>query len=250
MMCWEKQQRKSDERSGCCNMRLDKYLSNAGLGSRKDVTKLLKDKVITVNGDVATKGQLKVGASDIIKHQDEEIIFEENIYLMFHKPKRVITATKDDKHKTVMDFINHPQKEALFPLGRLDKNTTGLLLISNDGKLGHQLLSPRHAVTKTYIVKLKKDITDEAIAQLEAGVELSDFKTQPAKVKVVENDCIELTITEGKFHQVKRMMHAVDNQVEELHRHAFGEVILDAELAPGTYRNLTEKELNILYSHV
>ncbi len=231
-------------------MRLDKYLSNAGLGSRKDVTQLLKDKLITVNGEIVKHGQVKVGDSDIIMHEDNVITLEEFIYLMFHKPKRVITATKDDKHRTVMDFIEHPQKQELFPLGRLDKNTTGILIITNDGKLGHQLLSPKKQVTKTYIVTLKKEITAEAIEQLEQGVQLSDFETQPAKVKVIDNDCIELTITEGKFHQVKRMMHAVENQVEELHRHAFSEVTLDVNLGPGKYRKLTEKELKILYSHV
>lgn len=231
-------------------MRVDKYLSNAGLGSRKDVTKLLKAKMITVNGEVVTNGKFKVSDDDLIKHGDREIILEKYIYLMFHKPERVITATKDDKHKTVMDFIDHPQKDELFPLGRLDKNTTGLLIITNDGRLGHQLLSPKKQVTKTYIVTLKKDITDEAISQLERGVQLSDFKTQPASVRVLENDCIELTITEGKFHQVKRMMHAVDNQVKTLHRHAFGEVTLDAELEAGTYRKLTKAELKVLNSHV
>lgn len=249
-MCLEKLHRKLEERSRCFNMRLDKYLSNAGLGSRKDVTKLLKNKQVTVNNDIVTSGQLKVSDRDIIMYGDTEVILEKYIYIMFNKPKRVITATKDDKHKTVMDFIDHPQVDELFPLGRLDKNTTGILIITNDGKLGHQLLSPKNEVAKTYVVTLKKDITDDAVGKLEQGVELSDFKTRPAKVRILKADCIELTITEGKFHQVKRMMHAVDNQVEQLHRQSFGGINLDADLEPGGYRRLTEKELKILNSHV
>lgn len=231
-------------------MRLDKYLSNAGMGSRKDVTKILKEKRVTVNDHVGTVGKTNVSDDDIIKMDNKLVSLEKHIYIMLNKPKRVITATKDDKHQTVMDLIQHPQKEMLFPLGRLDRNTTGLLIITNDGQLGHQLLSPKKKVDKTYVVTLKKAITDEAVEQLESGVELSDFTTQPATVKVLRNDCIELTITEGKFHQVKRMMHAVDNQVEELHRKSFGSLMLDPNLNFSESRKLTEDEIKLLFSHV
>lgn len=231
-------------------MRLDKYLSNAGVGSRKDVTKLLKAKRVTVNDMVETSGKTNVDVGDVIELDDTLISLEKHIYIMLHKPERVITATRDDKHQTVMDLIKHPQKEELFPLGRLDKNTTGLLIITNDGYLGHQLLSPKKNVAKTYIATLKKSITAEAISALEAGVELSDFTTRPATVKVLREDCIELTITEGKFHQVKRMMHAVDNQVKELHRKSFGNLVLDPNLNPAESRKLTDEEVNILFQHV
>lgn len=231
-------------------MRLDKFLSNAGIGSRKDVTKIIKEKRVTINEQIETVGKTYVSDDDIIKLDDRVVSLEKHVYIMLNKPKRVITATKDDKHQTVMDLIQHPQKEMLFPLGRLDRNTTGLLIITNDGQLGHQLLSPKKKVDKTYVVTLKKAITDEAIKQLEAGVELSDFTTQPASVKVLRDDCIELTITEGKFHQVKRMMHAVENQVEELHRKSFGRLVLDPNLNFSESRKLTDDEIKLLFSHV
>ena len=231
-------------------MRLDKFLSNAGMGSRKDVTKIIKEKRVTINEQIETVGKTYVSDDDIIKLDDRVVSLEKHVYIMLNKPKRVITATKDDKHQTVMDLIQHPQKEMLFPLGRLDRNTTGLLIITNDGQLGHQLLSPKKKVDKTYVVTLKKAITDEAIKQLETGVELSDFTTQPASVKVLRDDCIELTITEGKFHQVKRMMHAVENQVEELHRKSFGRLVLDPNLNVSESRKLTDDEIKLLFSHV
>ena len=231
-------------------MRLDKYLSNAGMGSRKDVTRFLKEKRVTINEQVETVGKTYVSDDDVIKLDDRVVSLEKHVYIMLNKPKRVITATKDDKHQTVMDLIQHPQKEMLFPLGRLDRNTTGILIITNDGQLGHQLLSPKKKVEKTYVVTLKKAITDEAIKQLEYGVELSDFTTQPATVKVLRDDCIELTITEGKFHQVKRMMHAVENQVEELHRKSFGRLVLDPNLNFSESRKLTDDEIKLLFSHV
>ncbi|HJE19992.1 pseudouridine synthase [Aliicoccus persicus] len=231
-------------------MRLDKFLSNAGMGSRKDVTKIIKEKRVTINEQIETVGKTYVSDDDIIKLDDRVVSLEKHVYIMLNKPKRVITATKDDKHQTVMDLIQHPQKEMLFPLGRLDRNTTGLLIITNDGQLGHQLLSPKKKVDKTYVVTLKKAITDEAIKQLETGVELSDFTTQPASVKVLRDDCIELTITEGKFHQVKRMMHAVENQVEELHRKSFGRLVLDPNLNFSESRKLTDDEIKLLFSHV
>ncbi len=231
-------------------MRLDKFLSNAGMGSRKDVTKIIKEKRVTINEQIETVGKTYVSDDDIIKLDDRVVSLEKHVYIMLNKPKRVITATKDDKHQTVMDLIQHPQKEMLFPLGRLDRNTTGLLIITNDGQLGHQLLSPKKKVEKKYVVTLKKAITDEAIKQLETGVELSDFTTQPASVKVLRDDCIELTITEGKFHQVKRMMHAVENQVEELHRKSFGRLVLDPNLNFSESRKLTDDEIKLLFSHV
>lgn len=231
-------------------MRLDKFLSNAGMGSRKDVTKIIKEKRVTINEQIETVGKTYVSDDDIIKLDDRVVSLEKHVYIMLNKPKRVITATKDDKHQTVMDLIQHPQKEMLFPLGRLDRNTTGLLIITNDGQLGHQLLSPKKKVDKTYVVTLKKAITDEAIKQLETGVELSDFTTQPASVKVLRDDCVELTITEGKFHQVKRMMHAVENQVEELHRKSFGRLVLDPNLNFSESRKLTDDEIKLLFSHV
>lgn len=231
-------------------MRLDKYLSNAGVGSRKEVTECIKKGLVSVNGVVRKSGKTQVDYHDEITLNDEKVNLEEHIYIMLHKPKGVISSTEKGPTKTVMDLITHPQKHELFPVGRLDKDTTGLLLITNDGKLAHALMSPRRHVDKTYQVEIEKPLSNSDIAILESGVELSDFTARGATVEVIAEHKINLTISEGKFHQVKRMLHAVNNEVLELHRITVGPLSLDESLVVGTYRNLSESERNLLHKYV
>ncbi|WP_052255886.1 pseudouridine synthase [Salinicoccus sp. YB14-2] len=227
-------------------MRLDKFLANAGIGSRKEVSKLIRDKQVKVEDEVINKPNHKVSYDNLITINDEQVILEEYIYLMLNKPPGVISSTEDGPTQTVMELIDHPQIDELFPVGRLDKDTTGLLIISNDGKLSHSLLSPKNKIGKTYEVDLKEDVTDEDIVKLEAGIPLKDFTSSPAIVKRVEDRKVELTIYEGKFHQVKRMFIYLNNEVVELKRLKFGNLSLDEMLEQGESRYLTDEEVNNL----
>lgn len=227
-------------------MRLDKFLANAGIGSRKEVSKLIRDKQVKVEDEVINKPNHKVSYDNLITINDEQVILEEYIYLMLNKPPGVISSTEDGPTQTVMELIDHPQIDELFPVGRLDKDTTGLLIISNDGKLSHSLLSPKNKIGKTYEVDLKEDVTDEDIVKLEAGIPLKDFTSSPAIVKRVEDRKVEVTIYEGKFHQVKRMFIYLNNEVVELKRLKFGNLSLDEMLEQGESRYLTDEEVNNL----
>ena len=163
---------------------------------------------------------------------------------MLNKPAGVVSATTDNHDKTVLDLLKDAHGKDLFPVGRLDKDTEGLLLITNDGELSHNLLSPKKHVDKTYLVKTAESVTTEMVQALERGVDIGEEKlTLPAKVKVLEDKEIELTITEGKFHQVKRMLKAVDNEVVYLKRLSMGCLKLDETLKLGEYRELTEMEI-------
>lgn len=231
-------------------MRLDKFLSHTGYGSRKDVKKLLQQKHIKVNGDICVKDKTQINEfHDIVTFDDEVITYAKHSFIMLHKPAGVVTALSDSLHETVMDcfeeFIGHD----MFPVGRLDIDTEGLLLLCNDGKLSHQLLSPKHHVNKTYYVKTRDDLNDNAIMQLEKGIDLGDFISAPATAKQLSAKELQLTIQEGKFHQVKRMLEAVDNEVVYLKRIAFGPLSLDETMEPGTWRYLSEDEVTALYQN-
>lgn len=230
-------------------MRLDKLLSHAGYGTRKEVKELIKKKRVSVNGivDVKDKTQIDEFHDEIIV-DGEVLTYEKHHFILLHKPAGVITATEDSVHATIMDCIDTFIGTDMFPVGRLDIDTEGLVLICNDGKLAHYLLSPKHHVNKVYEVHLTHALSDADIKQLASGVELDDFTTKPAQVKIVEDCLIYLTIQEGKFHQVKRMMHAVNNEVIYLKRIAFGPLILDEKMQPGEWRYLTEDEVNALYA--
>ena len=170
---------------------------------------------------------------------------------MLHKPQGVVTATQDNHDKTVMDLLDSSiRRKNLFPVGRLDKDTEGLLLITNDGDLAHMLLSPKRHVDKTYLVHLEKSIDDDVLQKLENGVDIGEEKlTLPAKAEKISDKSIYLTIHEGKFHQVKRMLKAVDNEVVYLKRVTFGSLKLDESLETGAYRALTEEETRNLQKH-
>ena len=233
-------------------MRIDKLLANMGYGSRKDVKKLLKSGVVKVEGEVVKSPKAQVDPyQQFITIYDEKVEYKEFIYLMMNKPSGLITATEDEVQETVIDLL---EMEDLvlnpFPVGRLDKDTVGLLLLTNDGKLAHQLLSPKHHVPKTYYAKVNGVVTDEDVNQFKKGIVLDDgYQTKPAELNILksgEESEIELTITEGKFHQVKRMFMSVGKRVTFLMRIKMGPLFLDESLKPGEYRELTEEEIQLL----
>lgn len=230
-------------------MRIDKLLANTGYGSRKEVKKLLKSGSVTVEGDIVKDPKTQViPEQQSIYVYGEEVHYREFIYLMMNKPVDVISATEDVREKTVIDLL-HPDDAVMspFPVGRLDKDTEGLLLLTNDGKLAHQLLSPKKDVPKTYFAVVKGFVNEDDKVAFQQGVTLDDgYETKPGFLEILkagERSDIELTITEGKFHQVKRMFAAVGKQVIYLKRISMGPLQLDEELALGEYRALTEEEV-------
>lgn len=233
-------------------MRLDKLLANMGYGSRKEVKQLLKQKAVTVNGEVVKDASMHVDPdTQEVSVFAERVIYTEFIYLMMNKPPGVISATEDYVEQTVIDLLDPlAQHFKPFPVGRLDKDTEGLLLITNDGQLAHNLLSPKKHVPKTYYAKIDGEVTDADIEAFKMGVELDDgYVTKPGKLVILTQGSkseIELTIQEGKFHQVKRMFESVGKKVTYLKRLSMGSLLLDEQLALGEYRELTEEELHSL----
>ncbi len=233
-------------------MRLDKMLANSGIGSRKEVKKLLKSGGVTVNGKMIKDAKLQVDPEkDLIHLFDEPVEYREFIYLMMNKPGGVVSATEDKRDETVVDLLDEAHKHfEPHPVGRLDKDTEGFLLLTNDGQLSHQLLSPKHHVPKTYFARIKGQVTEKDTEAFKNGVELEDgYKTKPGDLVILESgetSDIELTITEGKFHQVKRMFQAVDKEVIYLKRLSMGPLVLDEELELGEYRELTEEEIELV----
>lgn len=227
--------------------RLDKFLCDKNIGTRSQVKVLIQKGLVTINGEVAKKADCKVSDKDVVCCQGEALSSEEFGYFMLNKPAGVISATEDENQKTVLDFFKNEPYKGLYPVGRLDKDTEGLLLITNDGPLGHQLLSPKKHVPKTYYAKLVHELSMADKETLESGVDIGEKNlTLPAKVEILEGTAVHITITEGKFHQVKRMFEAVDNQVVYLKRISMGSLMLDEALQLGEYRSLTEEELKLL----
>ncbi|MDO6451812.1 pseudouridine synthase [Oceanobacillus profundus] len=230
-------------------MRLDKLLSNMGVGSRKEVKALLKKKQVTVNGIVSKDSGEKIDPNkDEIAVNGEIIRYEQYIYLMMNKAPGYISATTDKREKTVIDLLGEDvQHFKPFPVGRLDKDTEGLLLLTNDGELAHELVSPKKDIGKTYFARINGKVTVDDIAVFREGVVLEDgYEAKPGELTILQSDAIseiELTITEGKFHQVKRMFEAVGKRVIYLKRLRMGELQLDPDLKLGAYRPLTESEL-------
>ena len=229
-------------------MRLDKFLTDLGVGTRSEVKKILKSGQITVNGTAVTKPEQKIDESiDQICYQGKHLAYQQFEYYMFHKPAGCVTAVTDARHKTVMDYMKDLTRKDLSPVGRLDIDTEGLLLITNDGQLSHDLLSPTKHVPKTYYAKIDGVVTEEDVNFFAEGVDIGEKKlTKPAKLTILVSDTtseIELTISEGKFHQVKRMFEAVNKKVTYLKRISMGNLCLDEALAPGMYRELTSAEI-------
>ena len=235
--------------------RLDQYLTLAGEGSRSQVKQFLKKGLVQVDGITEKQAKRKVLGNEQITLNGKPVYYEEHCYLMLHKPAGVVTATEDKKEKTVMDLITLQQKKDLFPVGRLDKDTEGLLLVTNDGELAHRLLSPKKHVDKCYFAKVQGNVTKDDAEKFAEGVNIGTEDepeiTMPGKLDIIKSDDlseIRLTIQEGKFHQVKRMFQAVGKEVVYLKRERMGSLVLDDNLAEGEYRMLTEEELkNLLF---
>lgn len=232
-------------------MRLDKFLTELGVGSRSEVKKILKTGQVTVNGEKANKPEQKIDENkDVICYQGKVLVYQQFEYYMFHKPAGCVTAVTDAMHKTVMDYMKDLSRKDLVPVGRLDIDTEGLLLITNDGQLSHELLSPTKHVPKTYYAKIDGIVTEDDVNQFAEGVDIGEKRlTKPAKLAVLKSQLIseiELTISEGKFHQVKRMFEAVGKKVIYLKRISMGSLVLDEILLPGEYRPLSEVEIDNL----
>ncbi|HHX69668.1 MAG TPA: rRNA pseudouridine synthase [Gallicola sp.] len=230
-------------------MRLDKLISNMGYGSRSEIKKDAKKGLIKVNDMVEKNtGKLIDTEKDLVKYNDEIIEYRQFIYLLMNKPKGYISATEDSYHKTVIDLLEDYHKSFnLAPIGRLDIDTEGLLLLSNDGKFNHELTSPKKNVPKTYYVELARQIEDDYGKVFKKGIKLmpENIVTKPAEFKILSEKSCELTIYEGKFHQVKRMFEEVGNRVTYLKRIKMGHFKLPVDLDAGEYIELTEEEIKM-----
>lgn len=228
-------------------IRIDKYLCDMSIGSRSEIKEYIRKKLITVDGVVVTDPGMKISEDSAVTFKGEPLQYKQFRYYMLNKPQGVVSATKDNIDTTVMDLLKGVNTRDMFPVGRLDKDTEGLLIITNDGELSHRLLSPRSHVDKCYLVQLMHSITADDIKSLSKGVDIGDDTlTLPAKVEAIAADRIYLTITEGRYHQVKRMLEAVGNKVVFLKRVSFGPLELDSDLAPGQYRELDDSEIIML----
>lgn len=230
-------------------MRIDKLLGNMGYGSRKQLKVLLKKKFVTVNGKHITNGSTHVSpASDIVQVDGQKVNYRKYVYIMLYKPKGYISATEDDRNKTVLDLLpDDVKKFKPSPVGRLDKDTEGLLFMTNDGTLNHELTTPKNAVPKKYTAVIEGDVTAESIRIFHDGIILDDGQTtRPANLEIIshgEESEVNITITEGKFHQIKRMFQAIDRRVLFLKRVQIGPLVLDTSLKTGSYRELSDEEL-------
>lgn len=226
-------------------MRLDKFLCDTAGFTRTEAKNAVKKGQIAVNGQVQKAADFKVEENtDTVTFQGRPLSYAAFHYYILHKPAGVITATEDKKESTVMDILREEKVKNLFPVGRLDKDTEGLLLITDDGELAHNLLSPKKHVDKEYLVKVRDSISEDDCRKLSEGVDIGDEKpTAPAKVERVAEKEILLTIREGRFHQVKRMLQAVGNEVLYLKRLSMGSLRLPKDLEKGAYRPLSEDEI-------
>lgn len=234
-------------------VRLDKYLADMGIGTRSEIKDWIRKGRVRLNQDICRKPEMKVDtARDEVYFNEKQINYQEYLYLMLHKPAGVVSATIDNVSRTVLDLIKDKQGKELFPVGRLDKDTEGLLLLTNDGDLAHRLLSPKKHVDKVYYARVLGRVTDTDQEAFRQGVQIEeDYTTLPAKLQILNSGDISetlLTIQEGKFHQVKRMFEAVGKEVIYLKRLSMGGLSLDPSLAPGEYRELTVEEIAYLNS--
>ena len=225
-------------------MRLDKYLAEMGSGTRKEIGKAVRAGRVTVNGQTVKNAAMQVTAEDEVSMDGVSVEYEEYVYYMLNKPAGVISATEDARERTVLDLISERQRKGLFPVGRLDRDTEGLLLITNDGGLAHRLLSPRHHVDKVYYARLDGPVGEAEKALFAQGLIVDETLTAlPAELEILEPATeVRVTIREGKFHQVKRMFEAVGREVLYLKRLSMGPLALDESLPKGDYRRLTAEE--------
>lgn len=234
-------------------MRLDKLLAHAGFGTRKDVKQVLKKRRVCVDQKHIRDGAYQVSPeSNEVTVDGEPVLFTEHVYIMLNKPQGVLSATEDKVGKTVIDLLSEGDKrKGIFPVGRLDKDTEGLLILTTDGQMAHELLSPKKHVAKVYFARILGEVTQDDVLAFEKGVTFLDgYHAMPAKLDIISaqngHSTIRITIVEGKFHQVKKMFEAVGKKVVYLKRERMGELALDAKLELGEYRLLSEKELVLL----
>ena len=233
-------------------MRLDRFLSECGCGTRSEVKKIIKNGCVKLNGETVKKADIQINeAEDEVTVNGNILIYNEFVYYMLNKPAGYVSATRDNRDRTVMELLEDEDKgEDIFPVGRLDKDTEGLLILSNDGKMAHNILSPKKHVKKTYFVRVDGKVKDEHIEMFRNGVDIGEKKpTLPAELRIIEAGDVsevELTICEGKFHQVKRMFKVLGLEVIFLKRIKMGSLSLDENLKPGQYRRITDKELEML----
>lgn len=239
-------------------MRLEKYLSDCGIGTRSQCKNYIRQGLVRVNDEVIKNGAVQISRKDAVQFRDEPLVLMENLYYMFHKPAGCICATKDDRQKTVLDYFPKELSKRLFIVGRLDKDTEGLLFLTDDGAFVHRLMSPGKHVEKTYYFKALGKLPENACSMIAAGMDIGAEK--PAKPGKLENIRIEekdldsaewistghLTICEGRYHQVKRMIKRLECEVFYLKRISIGKIMLDETLQPGEYRALTDEELQML----
>lgn len=227
-------------------MRLDKFLAKNGYGSRKECKKLIKDKAVKRNGELVKNPAIIMDVEkDIITVNEIEIDYKTNVYYMLNKPANYICSHDAKDYPSVLDLIGNPRKDLII-VGRLDVDTEGLLLISNDGQFSHQVSHGKKEVYKQYYLDLEKDFQTKFIKDLEKGISMDDGILKPAQVEMQGNRSLLLSIAEGKYHQVKRMMHYCENEVTYLKRVKIGSLLLDEELKLGQYREITEEEKELL----
>jgi len=233
-------------------MRLDKFLAHATGNSRTEVKKFLKQKEVKIDGEIVTSANFHVEDHHVVTVFGEELFYQKYVYLMMNKPQGYLSATKDGKDVTVMELVDdYYSRFDLSIAGRLDKDTEGLLLLTNDGKFLHDVITPKKGVYKTYLACIDGELTPKNVANLEKGVVIKDakgidFTTAPARVRVVNEKEVEIQIAEGKFHQVKRMFASVGCRVVYLKRLAIGKLTLDEYLELGEYRELELEELDLI----
>lgn len=233
-------------------MRLDRYLANMGCGSRSEVKRLIKSGFVTVNDQSVRNESFQIHPGiDIIVCWGAEVAYREYVYLMLNKPGGVVSATKDPKERTVLELLDQKyQNKGIFPVGRLDKDTEGLLILTNNGDLGHKLLAPKKKVPKRYFAKVSGPIGNAEIESFRKGITLDDgYLTRPAQLELVNCGAVSevmVVIEEGKYHQIKRMFQALGKDVLYLKRLAMGELSIDPNLRIGDYRELTPEEIDLL----
>ncbi|MDD2907435.1 MAG: pseudouridine synthase [Candidatus Gracilibacteria bacterium] len=230
-------------------MRIDKYLANLGIGSRKEINKLIKEGGVFINNEICKKSEEKIKFNDEISVNGEKIIYKEFIYIALNKPQNYVSSNKDEAHyKSYKELLKDcPYANLVEIVGRLDVDTTGLLLLTNNGDLIHKLIHPNKDIFKTYYVEAKNSLSELDLKSLENGVKIDDFITKKAYIKRLGENKIELSISEGKFHQIKKMLIAVNNEVTKLHRKSIGKIEL-LDLAEGKWRYLSDNEIKIVIS--
>lgn len=239
-------------------MRIDKFLSNCGIGSRNDVKKYLKQKKVCIDGNIETKSDIKIDTDkNQIFFNGKKIEYKKYTYIMMNKPKEVISSTFDKNEKTIIDLLDEKYKSLnLFPVGRLDKDTTGLIILTNDGNFAHNTLSPKKHVDKTYYAEVEgKEITYDEIEKFKEGIIIDGgYKCKSSKLEILNTEQyiskIIIEISEGKYHQIKRMFESIERKVISLKRIKFGEMNIDNNLHEGQYREFTENEIKLMKKYI